>query len=401
MAVEQSLCSEDELKKCDIQIRKLADSKPTNMPSIMVRNGFITKTQAKRLRSMIKESKTAAGQIPGYKVSGKLGSGAMAVVYKATQLSLDRQVAIKVLPKRFTEKSNYIKRFYKEGKLAAKLNHKNIVQAFDVGEAGGLYYFVMEFVEGKTLFDDLSTGKIFTEEEALDVIIQLCDALQHAHAKGMVHRDVKPKNIMITPAGVVKLADMGLARETSDIEAATSEAGKAFGTPYYIAPEQVRGEVDIDGRADLYAVGATLFHMLTGRVPFEAKTPSEVMRKHLNEPIVPPDHINTSLSSGISEVIEVTLAKKKEDRYSSIEELLIDLHAVKNGQVPTVAEDKFTLEDLEDLQEMDHGVDVDLEDEEQNEYVAQLVTKHRVTMVIMSAAIAILLLVVVYMATMK
>jgi hypothetical protein len=155
---------------------------------------------------------------------------------------------------------------------------------------------------------DVPESKIFTEEEALDVIIQLCDALQHAHAKGMVHRDVKPKNIMITPAGVVKLADMGLARETSDIEAATSEKGKAFGTPYYIAPEQVRGEVDIDGRADLYAVGATLFHMLTGRVPFEAKTPSEVMRKHLKEPITPPDHINTSLSSGISEVIEVTMA---------------------------------------------------------------------------------------------
>lgn len=399
MAVEQNLCSEVEFKKCDSQLRELAASNPTSMPNLMVKQGFITVSQAKRLRSMIKESKAAAGQIPGYKVSGKLGSGAMAVVYKATQLSLDRTVAVKVLPKRFSEKPNYITRFYKEGKLAAKLNHNNIVQAIDVGESGGLYYFVMEYVEGKTLFDDLSKGKVFTEGEALEVIIQLCEALKHAHAQGMVHRDVKPKNIMITPEGVVKLADMGLARETSDIEAAKSEQGKAFGTPYYIAPEQVRGEVDIDGRADLYSVGATLFHMVTGRVPFEAKTPSEVMRKHLKEPIVPPDHINTSLSSGISEVIEVMMAKNKEDRYSSIEELLIDLNALKEGQMPEVAKGKFTLEGLEGLEE---GIAVDEDrDEEYDECIDQLVTRHRITIIMMSAVIAILVLVVIYMAMSK
>jgi serine/threonine protein kinase len=396
MAVEQSLCTEDEFKKCDVHLRKVADSAPSNMPTLMVKHGFITKNQAKRVRAMIKESKAAAGQIPGYKVSGKLGSGAMAVVYKATQLSLDRTVAIKVLPKRFAEKSNYITRFYKEGKLAAKLNHNNIVQAIEIGEAGGLYYFVMEYVEGKTLFDDLSKGKIFTEDEALDLMIQLCNALDHAHKLGMVHRDVKPKNIMITPDGVVKLADMGLARETSDIEAAESEKGKAFGTPYYIAPEQVRGEVDIDGRADLYAVGATLFHMLTGRVPFQAKTPSEVMRKHLTEQIVPPDHINTSLSGGISEVIEVAMSKKKQDRYSTIEELLVDLHAVKNGETPAVAEGKFSLEGLEQLEE--EGVDVDLElDEEQADRIEQIVAKYRIIMIVMGAAIAILVLVLGYM----
>lgn len=396
MAVEQNLCTEDEYKKCDALLRKLAGKNPTNMPTIMVKQGFITKNQAVRVREMIKESKNAAGQIPGYKVSGKLGAGAMAVVYKAKQLSLDRTVAIKVLPKRFSEKSNYIERFYKEGKLAAKLNHNNIVQAIDVGEAGGLYYFVMEYVEGRTLFDDLSKGKIFKEDEALDIIIQLCEALDHAHKLGMVHRDVKPKNIMITPEGVVKLADMGLARETSDVEAANNEKGKAFGTPYYIAPEQVRGEVDIDGRADLYAVGATLFHMLTGRVPFQAKTPSEVMRKHITEKIVPPDHINTSLSSGISEVIEVAMAKRKEDRYSSIEDLLLDLRAIQRGEAPIVARDKFTLEGLEQLEQ--EGIDFDPEyDEEQSAEIDRIVTKYRVIMVIMSAAIAILLIVVAFM----
>lgn len=398
MAVEQNLCSEEEFKKCGAHLRKVAATNPTNMPALMVKHGFITKNQARRVREMIKESKSAAGQIPGYKVSGKLGSGAMAVVYKARQLSLDRDVAIKVLPKRFSEKSNYIERFYKEGKLAAKLNHNNIVQAIDVGESGGLYYFVMEYVEGKTLYDDLAKGKIFTEDEALDLIIQLCDALQHAHEQGMVHRDVKPKNIMITPDGVVKLADMGLARETSDIEAAKNEQGKAFGTPYYIAPEQVRGEVDIDGRADLYAVGATLYHMLTGRVPFQAKTPTEVMRKHLTDQIIPPDHINTSLSAGISEVIEVAMAKRKEDRYSSIEELLLDLNAIRSGQAPVVAKNKFTLEGLEQIEQ--EGIDIDLEgQQEYNDEIDRIVTKYRVIMIIMSAVIALLLLTVGYQMT--
>ena len=257
----------------------------------------------------------------------------MAIVYKAKQLSLDRTVAIKVLPKRFTENPDYVERFYKEGRAAAKLNHNNIVQAFDVGEAGGYHYFVMEYVEGKTLYDDLATGKIFKETEALDIIIQVANALAHAHARNLIHRDVKPKNIMINSSGVVKLADMGLARETTDIRAAQTEAGRAYGTPYYIAPEQIRGEVDIDGRADIYALGATLYHMVTGRVPFEAPNPSDVMRKHLKEALVPPDHINTSLSAGISEVIEVMMAKNRDDRYNNVQELLMDLNAVTQRRI--------------------------------------------------------------------
>ena len=310
--LEQKLCTDDELQHCRDELKNRMASNPTTLEEILVEYGYVTKTQADRLHSGIEETKDAASQIPGYKVLGKLGSGAMAAVYKAKQLSLDRTVAIKVLPRRFTERSDYVSRFYKEGKIAAKMNHNNIVQAIDVGEAGGLYYFVMEYVKGRTLYDDLAKGKIFDETEALDVIIQLAHALAHAHDHGMIHRDVKPKNVMINTEGVVKLADMGLARETSDVKAAMHEKGKAFGTPYYIAPEQIRGEVNIDGRADIYALGATLFHMVAGRVPFEASTPSEVMRKHLKEPLTPPDHINTSLSAGIAEVIEVMMAKKKQ-----------------------------------------------------------------------------------------
>jgi len=178
----------------------------------MIELGYITASQATRLKKTIKETKGAAHQIPGYKILGKIGAGAMAFVYKAKQLSLNRTVAIKVLPRRFSENPEYVKRFYKEGQAAGKLNHPNIVQAFDVGEAGGYHYFVMEYVEGKTIADDLTGGGVFGEQEAIEIIIQVCHALAHAHHHGLVHRDVKPKNIMINKQGVVKLADMGLAR---------------------------------------------------------------------------------------------------------------------------------------------------------------------------------------------
>ena len=218
------------------------------------------------------------------------------------------------------------------------MSHNNIVQAYDAGETGGFSYFVQEFVDGTTVADVLKErGKPFTETEALEIIIQIAEALAHAHSRGFIHRDVKPKNIMLTRQHVGKLADMGLARQVSDAEAAMAEAGKAFGTPYYIAPEQVRGDPKIDFRADIYSLGATLYQMVTGRVPFEAPKPQQVMQKHLTAPLVPPDHINTSLSAGISEVIEVMMQKRPQDRYASTEDLLLDLKAVRSGNPPALA----------------------------------------------------------------
>ena len=154
----------------------------------------------------------------------------------------------------------------------AKLNHANIVGAYDVGQAGDYHYFVMEYVDGRTVYDDISKKGAYSEEEALEIVTKVAEALNHAHEQGFIHRDVKPKNIMITHDGTVKLADMGLARAVSDREAAEAEAGKAYGTPYYISPEQIRGEIEIDFRADIYALGATAYHMVTGQVPFEVES---------------------------------------------------------------------------------------------------------------------------------
>lgn len=391
MALEQGLCTDEELRESISKLEERRKATPAMLRDLMVELGYITDSQAERLKDSIRDTRDVPHQIPGYKIQGKLGAGAMAIVYKARQLSLNRMVAIKILPKRFSENPEYVERFYREGQAAAKLNHNNIVQAFDVGEAGGYHYFVMEYVEGKTLYDDLSAGKVFKEEEALEIIIQVAHALAHAHARGLIHRDVKPKNIMMDPNGVVKLADMGLARATEDIETAQTEAGKAYGTPYYIAPEQIRGKIDIDGRADIYGLGATLYHMVTGRVPFMADDPTEVMKKHLKDPLIPPDHINTSLSAGVSEVIEVMMAKRKEDRYNNMEELLVDLEALRGGQPPLRAHKRFDLSELEKLEE---GEVVE-SDQETRVFEDERVARYQAAVLILGALVVVAVVVVI------
>ena len=349
MVVEKGLATSGEVAQCRAELEAAEGHDPgRSLGGVLVKKGLITASQLQRMVKSVEEMRPAQ-QIPGYKILSRLGAGAMATVFLAKQLSLDRKVAIKVLPKRFSENREYVERFYKEGQAAAKLNHANIVQAFDVGETGGYHYFVMEYVEGHTLHDELERGKSFSEEEALRIITQIARALAHAHERGLIHRDVKPKNIMITTDGTAKLADMGLARLAADEQAAQAEAGKAYGTPYYIAPEQIRGEMDIDFRADIYALGATLYHLVTRRVPFDGDTPAAVMHKHLKEPLVPPDHVKTSLSLGLGEAVEVMMAKSRDERYASTSDLIMDLEAVARGEPPLQAHkaiDPTTLREL-------------------------------------------------------
>jgi len=393
-AVDQGLCTKEELKYALSKLKGQAKDNPVMLKDLLVSLGFVTKSQAKRLIFHIKQNKSAVQQIPGYKILGKIGAGAMAFVYKAQQISLNRTVAIKLLPQRFSENPEYVRRFYKEGQAAGKLHHNNIVQAIDVGESGGYHYFVMEFVEGKTISDDITAGHVYSEQEALDIIIQVAHALEHAHGVELVHRDVKPKNIMITSDGVVKLADMGLARETTDIETAESEKGKAYGTPYYIAPEQIRGAMDIDGRADIYGLGATFYHMVTGRVPFMADDSAGIMKKHLRERLIPPDHINTSLSAGLSEVIEIMMAKDKKDRYKDAKELLVDLEALQRGEQPLQARKRFDVSMLEQLEE---GENLETTD---NEYIEEMLNKYKTLTIVLGAIAGVSILVIILMIAM-
>jgi serine/threonine-protein kinase len=362
VVVDIGLATRTEIEFCREQQKQSSDPNQRSLADLLVDHQFITVNQAKRIRGLIEERRSS--QIPGYQLLGKLGKGAMATVYKAKQISLDRTVAVKVLPKRSGENPEFVDRFYKEGKAAARLSHNNIVQAIDVGSTpDGYHFFVMEYVEGKTLYDimqppPVGEGKAFSEAEALDVVIQIADALAHAHQRALIHRDVKPKNILLTPEGVAKLTDLGLARATDDKEAAESEAGKAYGTPYYISPEQIRGDVDIDYRADIYSLGATMYHLVTGRPPFDGETPSAVMHKHLKEPLIPADHVNTALSAGIGEIIDLAMAKNRDDRYRTTEDMLEDLEAVTRGEPPPHAHQDVDMHKFAELEKKGETVDI-------------------------------------------
>ncbi len=360
LVVDRKLATAEELKRCLELKTSLPADRDKPLSQVLVEQGCITAAQRDRLLARLEARQSKGQQIPGYQILDKLGKGSMATVYKARQMSLDRIVAIKVLPRRLSESPEFVDRFYREGKVAAKLNDRNIVQAIDVGEAGGFHYFVMEYVDGYTVDDELAEREIYSEPDALDIIIQIAEALLHAHQRGLIHRDVKPKNIMIARDGLAKLADMGLAREVADTRLAHSEAGRAYGTPYYISPEQIRGQVDIDFRTDLYSLGATFYHMVTGTVPFDGPNPVAVMNKHLRQKLVPPDRRNADLSVGCAEIIEVMMAKDPKDRYESIDALLEDLKVVREGKPPIYAREKFNISMLADLEEQAPPVEMDL-----------------------------------------
>ena len=345
LVVRTGLATAEEVELCHALRQESAQNeRPQTLADLLVTKQFVTPRQLARVKSEF-EAKKSTEHIPGYEIMKKLGAGAMATVFLGRQLSLDRLVAIKVLPPKLSASPNFIERFYKEGRAAAQLNHPNIVNAYDVGRAGDHHYFVMEYVDGQTVHDLIRKVKRIKEDEAIRIVRQVANALRHAHRRGFIHRDIKPKNIMLATGGSVKLADLGLARAMSDTEAAEAEAGRAYGTPYYISPEQIRGEVTIGPAADIYGLGATFYHMVTGRVPFEGKNPSAVMHKHLKAELTPPDHINPKLSAGSAQVIEMMMAKDPRDRYHSEADLLHDLKLIAQGAPPHFAHRSLELTD--------------------------------------------------------
>lgn len=339
--LRRQLATPEEVEACRAQRAKLAppeNASPRKLLELLIQSRAITQAQALRL---LRESAPEAQRkmnIPGYEILSELGRGSMGMVYKARQVSVDRVVALKVILDSLTNDPDYVKRFQREATVAARLSHANIVNVYDAGESDGRHYFVMEYVEGSTVKDELEKRKGFTEEQALRIVVAIARALKHADEKGLVHRDVKPDNIILTKTGEVKLADLGLARPVDDQAQAVAEAGLAIGTPYYISPEQVRGRKDIDIRADIYSLGATLYHMMTGRVPFEGKDPVEVMRQHITRDPDPPDHVNPRISSGLASVIEMMMARDREARYRNPDDLLLDLESLVKGEPPRIAD---------------------------------------------------------------
>lgn len=279
-------------------------------------------------------------EIPGYEILGLVHKGAMGTVLEARQISVDRIVAIKVLGEARARDADHVERFCRESLIAAQLSHPNIVATIDAGIASGRPYLVMEYVRGSTLQQLLEERGPCDERTALRVVLDVARALRFLHQRGLTHRDIKPANIILTPEGLAKLADLGLARPLGDASWALAEAGMAVGTPEYMSPEQTRGQTDLDVRSDLYSLGATLFHLVAGRVPYGGKSIAEAMHRHASAriPLPAPESLNDALTSGLGNVVRKLMARNREDRYRTPDDLIFDLTRMLRGARPLIAE---------------------------------------------------------------
>ena len=255
-----------------------------------------------------------------YRIVEQLGSGGMATVFKAYHANLDRYVALKVLHPAFKQDPNFLSRFQREARIVAKLQHPAIVPVYDFNEHNGQPYLVMRFIEGETLKARLLKGELALPE-ILRIMKPVGAALAYAHQQGVLHRDVKPSNILLTPDGGVFLADFGLARIAQAGESTLSQ-DTMVGTPQYISPEQARGDADLDARTDIYSLGVVLYELLVGRVPYQADTPYAVIHDHIFTPLPLPRSLNPDFPEPLERVLLKALAKDRDDRYASVSELL-------------------------------------------------------------------------------
>ncbi len=269
------------------------------------------------------------GQVVGdrYRVVRKLGGGGMADVYLCEDLTLGRNVAIKVLLQRYLSDPTFVERFRREAKAAAGLNQQNLVAIYDWGELDGTYYIVMEYVEGETLKDRIRRRGRLSGNEAVLVGMQLLAAIDFAHRSGIIHRDIKPQNVMIDTAGTAKVMDFGIARAG---DSGMTEAGSILGTAQYLAPEQAKGH-PVDERSDLYSVGVVLYEMLTGTVPFKGDSAVTVALKHVNEVPVEPAQLVPGLPYSLNQIVLKAMAKDPADRYQSAAEFGRDLRSAREG----------------------------------------------------------------------
>ena len=265
-----------------------------------------------------------------YRVEARIVSGGMAEVFRGLDTVLDRTVAIKILLPQFARDASFVERFRREAQAAARLNHPNIVGIYDSGSDGETQFIVMEFIEGRTLADFLSSGGHFTPVHAAEVSEKVCDALAYAHIAGVIHRDIKPANIMVTRKGVVKVMDFGIARIVAGPETAP-QTSAVLGTAAYISPEQAQGQ-RVDGRSDIYSLGAVLYEALTGRPPFTGDSPVAVAYKQVNESPIPPSQVKADVPPRIDAVVMRSLAKNPANRYQTADEFRADLERARQGQ---------------------------------------------------------------------
>lgn len=275
-----------------------------------------------------------------YEILEQIGEGGMATVYKAKCHTLDRLVAIKVLKSEYAEDEEFVKKFMMECQSAAKLNHPNIVGIYDFHEieldGKPVYFIVMEYIDGITLKELIEKKGFIPEEEAVDIALQILEALKEAHSHGVIHRDIKPHNIMISKSGIVKVTDFGIARATSNHTMTTTM--DAIGSVHYFSPEQARGAFT-DQRTDIYSFGIVFYEMLTGKRPFVGENPVTIAMKHIQEDITPPGELNENISEGVERVVLKCTMKKQAERYQNVEEIITDLKSTAGSKRTFVPSD--------------------------------------------------------------
>src|SRR5438093_6625973 len=263
-----------------------------------------------------------------YEIVSLIGHGGMAQVYLGTDRVLGRQVAVKVLGPQFARDDSFVARFRREAQAAAALNHPNVVGVFDTGSDDGTHFIVMEYVHGKTLADVIREDAPLLPERAVEIAESVAGGLAFAHAQGIVHRDVKPGNIMLTPTGDVKVMDFGIARATTSDS--LTQTATVLGTATYFSPEQAQGE-PVDARSDIYSLGVVMYEMLTGHAPFSGESAVTIAYKHVKEEPRPPSRLNPDVPSGLDAIVMKCLAKNPANRYQNVDELLQDLRRFEAG----------------------------------------------------------------------
>lgn len=309
-------------------------------------------------------SKLLAGR---YELIEKIGEGGMAVVYKGKDRLLNRYVAIKILRPEFTKDAQFVENFKRESQAAANLQHPNIVSVYDVGKEGNIHFIVMELIDGRPLSDIIKERAPMDYREAIEITRQVASALSMAHRNNIIHRDVKPHNIMMTRDGMAKLTDFGIAKAVSDSTLVT-ETSRIIGSVHYFSPEQARGAY-VDERSDIYSLGIVLYEMLTGQVPFDGDNPVQVALMHINDEITPPSKLVSGIPPALEKLVMKATDKFQSNRYRNADELLEDLKNIE-FVIKMVGDSIFAADEVEEFQEMNRRKAAERYDDDPEEEVA-------------------------------
>ena len=308
-------------------------------PDLCLKRSLLTERQVGLVHQAVAASKVATKvprELGGFEILEKIGQGGMGAVFKARQKELERTVAVKVLSPRLARNAEFVARFLREARSAGRLSHPNIVAAIDVGESEGFYYFAMEFVDGETVGQLLAREGRLPEARALAIATEVARALDHAHKKGLIHRDIKPDNIMAAPNGRVRVTDFGLAKALGAGIPEQTDADRFMGTPAYVAPEQIRSEPDIDCRADIFSLGVTLFQMLAGELPFKGANPMAIAAAVASEPLPSIRKLRPDVSIATARILDKMTAKDRAHRYATPAELVAALESATASPRPAL-----------------------------------------------------------------